>query len=40
LTQIRIDVKQAFDSIDAILFEAALALNATETRYKQKEYAN
>jgi hypothetical protein len=39
LNKIRIAVKQAFNSVDAIIFEAALALNASETNYKQKEYA-
>jgi hypothetical protein len=40
LTQIKVAVKQAFDNIDAIIFEAALVLNAVETQYKQKEYVN
>jgi hypothetical protein len=40
LTQIKVAVKQAFDNIDEIIFEAALTLNAVETKYKQKEYAN
>jgi hypothetical protein len=39
MSQIRVAVKQAFSSIDEIIFEAALALYASETRYKQKEYA-
>ncbi|HLN89778.1 MAG TPA: hypothetical protein VK253_06900 [Candidatus Binatia bacterium] len=38
LAQMKVAVKQAFDNVDAIMFEAALALNAIETRYKQKEY--
>jgi hypothetical protein len=33
-------VKQVFDNIDAIIFEAALTLNAVETLYKQKEYVS
>lgn len=40
LTQIKVAVKQAFDTIDAVIFEAALAVNAKETQYKQKEYAS
>jgi hypothetical protein len=39
MSQIRVAVKQAFNSLDEIIFEAALALYASETRYKQKEYA-
>jgi len=39
MTQIKINIKQAFDPVDSILFEAALTLNAIETRDKQKEYA-
>jgi len=38
LTPIKISVKQGFGSVDKILFEAALTLNAIETRYKLKEY--
>jgi hypothetical protein len=38
LTQIKIAVKQAFDNVDSIIFEAALTLNAIETRNKQMEY--
>jgi len=38
LTQIKIAVKQAFDNVDSIIFEAALTLNANETRNKQREY--
>jgi hypothetical protein len=38
LTQIKVAVKQAFDPIDEVIFEAALALNAVETQYKQMEY--
>ena len=34
----KVAVKQAFDNVDAIMFEAALVLNAIETKYKQKEY--
>ncbi len=40
MTQIRIAVKQAFDDVDSIIFEAALTLNAIETRRKQKEYVS
>ena len=32
MTQIKVAVKQAFDNIDAIIFEAALVLNAAETQ--------
>ena len=38
LTQMKVAVKQIFDPVDVIKFEAAIALNAMETRYKQKEY--
>ena len=38
LIQIKVSVKQEFDPIDAIMFEAALTLNEIETKYKQKEY--
>jgi hypothetical protein len=37
---IKVAVKQSFDNVDSIIFEAALALNAIETRTKQKEYIN
>jgi hypothetical protein len=40
LPQIKVAVKPAFDIIDAIIFEAALTLNAIETQYKQKEYVS
>lgn len=40
LSQIRLAVKQNFDSIDAIIFEAALTLNEIETKHKQKEYVS
>jgi hypothetical protein len=36
----KVAVKQAFDSVDEVIFEAALALNAIETQYKQKEYVS
>lgn len=36
----KVAVKQAFDAVDAVLFEAALVLNAVETQYKQKEYVS
>ncbi len=36
----KVAVKQAFDSVDAVMFEAALVLNAIETQYKQKEYVS
>ena len=38
MTQIKVEVKQGFDKVDAIIFEAALLLNEIETKYKQKEY--
>jgi len=38
LSQIKVAIKQEFDKIDEILFEAALTLNEIETKYKQKEY--
>ena len=38
--QIRIVVKQAFDNVDAVMFDAALILNSIETQYKQKAYVN
>jgi hypothetical protein len=38
LSQIKVAVKQGFDKVDAIMFEAALTLNEIETKYKQKEY--
>jgi hypothetical protein len=38
LNQIKVAVKQSFDKVDAIMFEAALTLNEIETKYKQKEY--
>jgi hypothetical protein len=38
LIQIKVAIKQEFDSIDAIIFEAALTLNEIETKHKQKEY--
>jgi hypothetical protein len=34
----KVAVKQAFDSVDAIIFEVAIASNAIETQYKQKDY--
>ena len=40
LEKIKVEVKQTFDKIDAIIFEAALTLNDIETRYKQKEYVS
>jgi len=40
LTKIKVEVKQGFDRIDAIIFEAALTLNEIETRYKQKDYVS
>ena len=36
----KVAVKQEFDKIDAIIFEAALTLNEIETKYKQKEYVS
>ena len=38
LNQIKVAIKQEFDTIDAIIFEAALTLNEIETKHKQKEY--
>jgi len=38
LTEVKVAVKQGFDTIDAIIFEAALTLNAIETQFKQKDY--
>jgi hypothetical protein len=38
LSQIKVAVKQTYESVDAIIFEAALTLNAIETKYKQREY--
>jgi hypothetical protein len=38
LSEIKVAVKQGFDSVDAIIFEAALVLNAIETKNKQKDY--
>lgn len=40
MTEIKVAVKQSFDTVDEIKFEAALALYAIETQYKQKEYAS
>ncbi len=40
MAQIKVAVKQEFDPIDAIIFEAALTLNEIETKYKQKEYVS
>jgi hypothetical protein len=40
LVQIKVAVKQGFDNVDAIIFEAALTLNGIETKYKQKEYVS
>jgi hypothetical protein len=34
----KVAVKQGFDSVDAIIFGAALVLNAMETQSKQKAY--
>ena len=36
--KIRVEVKQGFDNVDAIIFDAALTLNQIETQYKQKDY--
>ncbi|MGE5532877.1 MAG: hypothetical protein ACM3UN_00855 [Bacillota bacterium] len=36
--QLKVAVKQTFDPVDEIKFEAAILFNARETRYKQKEY--
>ena len=40
LDQIRVSVKQGFDVVDAIIFEAALTLYGIETKCKQKEYVS
>jgi hypothetical protein len=40
LTEIKVAVKQSFNTLDEIKFEAALAVYALETQYKQKEYAS
>jgi hypothetical protein len=40
LGQIKVAVKQGFDTVDAIIFEAALALNEIETKNKQREYVS
>ncbi|HYA78417.1 MAG TPA: hypothetical protein VEF91_06835 [Verrucomicrobiae bacterium] len=40
MTTIKVAVKQAFDNIDSIMFEAALTHNAAETQFKQKEYVS
>jgi hypothetical protein len=40
LAQIKVAVKQGFDTIDAIIFEAALKLNAIENKHKQKDYVS
>jgi len=40
LDKIKVEVKQTFDTIDAIIFEAALTLNDIETEQKQKEYVS
>ena len=40
MTQIKVIIKQAFDDVDSVIFDAALTVNSIETRYKQKEYAN
>jgi hypothetical protein len=33
-------VKQTFDNVDAIMFEAALVANAKQTQNKRKEYVS
>ena len=40
LDKIKVAVKQSFDTVDAIIFEAALTLNEQATKYKQKEYVS
>ena len=40
MSQIKVAVKQEFDNVDAIIFEAALTLNGIETKYKQKAYVS
>ncbi len=34
----KVAVKQTYDPVDEIMFEAALVANAKETKTKQKEY--
>ncbi len=38
MNQIKVAVKQEFETVDAIIFEAAITLNAIETKNKQNEY--
>ncbi|MGO8806628.1 MAG: hypothetical protein ACLQO7_08530 [Candidatus Bathyarchaeia archaeon] len=40
MTEIIIKVKQPFNSVDSIIFEAALTLNAIETLNKQRQYVS
>lgn len=40
MDQIKVAVKQGFDRVDAIIFEAALTLYEIDTKYKQKEYVS
>jgi hypothetical protein len=36
----KVAVKQIFDSVDEVMFEAALLANSIETQDKQKEYVS
>jgi hypothetical protein len=38
LDKFKVEVKQTFNSIHSIIFEAALTPNELKTKYKQKEY--
>jgi len=40
LDQIKVAVKQRFDAVDAIIFDAALTLNELETKHKQRDYVS
>ncbi|HTY74726.1 MAG TPA: hypothetical protein VMD05_04090 [Candidatus Nanoarchaeia archaeon] len=40
MNEIKVEVKQIFDPVDEIKFEAALVAYAIETQHKQKEYAS
>ena len=38
LIQIKLAVKPTFSTVDSIIFDAAIMLNAIENQYKQKQY--
>ncbi len=38
MAQIRVFIKQDFGVVDSIIFEAAITLNALETKVRQKDY--